>query len=556
MRRPAKINIILMTLLAILCLTIFGQGINHGFTNLDDNLYVSANPELERGLSPSGLRWAFTNRQTNLWMPLTWISYLTDHQFFGPAPAAYHLTNILLHLMNTLLLFLVMGRFTGTLWRAGLVAALFAVHPLHVESVAWVAERKDVLSGFFFLLTVWFYLGYRRRPAIANYFAALFCFILSLMAKPMVVTLPIVLLLLDFWDQPIRRPLKRILLEKIPFLALAAALSVITFLLVQTREIGAPDPIPLSERLSQAVVFYTLYIGKMFWPTNLSVFYPPDSLQFSFSLILVSSMVLAAVMSATWRGRNRHRPVLIGWLWYVVMLLPVAGIVQGGMQLMSDRYFYLPSIGLFIALAWLLAWIAEIPRLRRVVQAVVLSGLLVATVSSIQQTRVWQSSETLYTHALKINAENYLAHMNLGVVLDDAGRSAEALHHLTRAVEIRKDAQHQFNLANALSHLGRNVEAIPFYRGAVRLQPDFPVAHNNLAISLVNTGDWDGAGRHFRIAIDQDPDYAGAHYNLGLVQLNTDRIKEAAECFRRALELAPDHRDAREQLQRLDAVDN
>ena len=564
MVRRALFSLILMTLLAVLCLAVFGQGVRHGFTNLDDNLYVSANPELEQGLSPSGLRWAFTTRRVNLWMPVTWISFLADRQFFGSDPGAYHLSNILLHMLSTLLLYRILHRWAGTLWRAGLVAALFAVHPLHVESVAWVAERKDVLSGFLFLLTIWFYLAYGRRPGFIRYLAALFCFALALMAKPMVVTLPVVLLLIDYWNPRPRRPLRRLLLEKIPFLALSAALAVVTYLLVQTRQIGAPDPTPLAERLGQAAVFYTMYLGKLFWPDRLSVFYPPESLHFPLWRILVSTLALAAVTAAAWlvrrQDRDRLQPVLIGWLWFLVMLLPVANIVEGGMQWMSDRYFYLPSIGLFIAAAWLLAWLAEglgtaSPRLRRLfplVPVVAVAAVLLAAVGSFGRTRLWRSSETLFTHALQVNEEDYLSHMNLGVMLDEAGRSAEALPHLRRAVELRKDALHQFNLANALSHLGLHAEAIPYYRAAVRLQPDFPTAHNNLAISLVNTDDWAGAGEHFQAAVDQDPDYAGANYNLGLVQLREGQATEAAASFRRTLELAPGHRDAREQLQRLE----
>ena len=553
MSRPDKKTLMILILLAVLVVAVFGQGIDHQFTNLDDNRYISDNPELDRGLTWSGLGWAFNNREANLWMPVTWLSFLADYQFFGLKPGAYHLTNILLHLMNTLLLFLVLRRWTGSIVRAGFVAALFAVHPLHVESVSWVAERKDVLSGFFFLMALWFYQGYRRSSAPLNYLAAFFSFALSLMAKPMVVTLPVVLLLMDFFGSSTRQPIRRLLLDKIPFLALSAALSVITYLLVQTRNIGAPDPIPLGERLGQAVVFYTLYLGKMFWPTNLSVFYPPESLHFSSLQIFMSAMLMAVITFAAWRVRKNLGLVLMGWLWYLVMLLPVAGVIQGGMQLMSDRYFYLPSIGLFMAVVWAINRGTEIllatqPLLRRLVPLIGGAVVLVAAVTAFGQARVWQDSETLFSHALAVNEDNYLAHASLGVELDGLGRSAEALPHLVRAVELRKDALYQYNLAVVFSHLERHAEAIPYYRGAVRLQPDYPTAHNNLAISLVYTGDWDGAGEHFRIAVEQDPEFAGAYYNLGLVQVRGGLLAEAKENFRRTLVLDPDHQDAREQL--------
>ena len=554
MPRHLQISVTLMLLLTALCLVVFSQGLQHGFTNLDDNLYVSANPELERGLSSSGLRWAFTTRHGNLWMPVTWVSFLADRQFFGPAPTGFHGTNIFLHLANTLLLYIIMRRLTGTIWRAGLIAALFAVHPLHVESVAWVAERKDVLSGFFFLLAIRFYLGYGPRLTVVRYLAALFCFALALMSKPMAVTLPVVLLLIDFWDPETRRPLKRLLLEKIPFLVLAAALAVVTYQIVQTRDMGAPVPIPLLDRLGQAFVYYGLYLGKMFWPANLSVFYPPEGLQYPAWKILPWMVLLITLTVAAWWRRDRWRPVWIGFLWFLVMLLPVLDVVQGGMQLMSDRYFYLPSIGLFVAVAWLAAHASEWrPFLRRAVPVLAIAAVLVLTVAAHRQTRVWQSSQTLFTHALAVNEANYLAHMNLGKTLDDAGRSAEALPHLRRAVALRPDPLHQVNLADALCHVGRQAESIPFFLAALRNQPVFPTAHNNLGIALAGTGDIAGAGEHFQVAVNQDPDYAEAHFNLGLVRLREGRKAEAAASLRRGLELDPRNAAAREQLRRLSA---
>lgn len=552
MSRPSAQSLVLMVLLAVLCLVVFGQGTRHGFTNLDDDQYVSANPNLEKGLSPTGLRWAFTTRRCNLYMPVTWISYLADRQFFGPGPTGFHRTNILLHLLNTLLLYLILRRLTGSLWRPALVAALFAVHPLHVESVAWVAERKDVLSGFFFLLTIRLYIEYGYRPSVARYLISLLCFVLALLSKPMVVTLPVVLVLIVVWQAPRPRPLRRILLEKIPFLVAAVALSLATYLLVQTRATGAPDPIPFGDRLGQAVVFYTLYLGKMFWPGPLSVSYPPEGLQFRWIQILLGVLLMVTLTAVAWRIRKRFRRPWLGWLWYLVTLLPVAGVVQGGMQLMSDRYFYLPSIGVFVAIVFLAARLADVrPWLHRAVPALAILALVLASVSSYRQTRVWQSSETLFEHALQINPNDYLSHMNLGIVLNEAGRPDEAVAHLEQAVVLRPNALHSFNLANALSHLGRFDEAVPCYRDALRMEVHFPTAHNNLGIALARIGAWTGAAEEFRIAVEQDPDYAGAHYNLGLVRLREARPDEAAASFRRTLELAPDHRDALAQLELL-----
>lgn len=555
MQRTRTVHFAMMILLAGLCAAIFAQTTGFELTNLDDNLYVTDNPALERGLSPAGLRWAFTTRLGNLWMPATWLSYLADHRFFGADPGAFHRTNLLLHLLNTLLVYLLLRRLTGGLWRAALIAALFAAHPLHVESVAWVAERKDVLSGFFFLLSLRLYVAHQARPGALRYLGALLVFALALMAKPMTVTLPVVLLLLDFRDPARRRPLRTILLEKIPFFALSAALSVITYRLVQTRDIGAPDPVPLLERVGQAVAFVALYLGKTFVPLHLSVFYPPEGLHFAWPRILVWAVLLIGLTGAAWQTRRRLGDAWLGWLWFLVMLAPVLGIVQGGMQLMSDRYYYLPSIGLFLAIATLLrALVERRAALRLPVAALAVAAVLAAAWAAHGQTGVWRNGGTLYRHALAVDQDNYLAHANLGVMLDDAGRSGEALPHLRRAVDLRGDPVYRFNLANALSHLGRYAEAVPYYRAALRLQPEFPTAHNNLGIALVNTGDWTAAGDQFRLATQQDPGYAGAWYNLGLVLIREGKREQATAAFARTLRLQPDHAGAAQQMRTIGPV--
>ena len=554
---PPFLLLLLPVLLIALGAAVFTQTLQFGFTNLDDNIYVVDNAALEQGLSADGIRWAFTNREANLWMPVTWLSFLADRQFHGPDARGFHLTNVLLHLASTVLLLLVLRRWTGTLWRAAFVAALFAIHPLHVESVAWVAERKDVLSGFFFLLALQVYLGRGGPLTWPRYAGTLLLFALAMMAKPMTVTLPVVLLLIDFSDPGERRPLMRLLLEKIPFVLLAAAMSVATYLIVQTREIGAPDPIPLFERIGQAIAFYALYLGRMFYPVGLSVFYPPEGLLFEWTRIAVWALLLVSLTGAGWQFRNRLRFVWLGWLWYLAMLLPVVGLVQGGMQLMSDRYFYLPSIGLFVALAWLLdEAVRQRSWLRWPVVALTVAAVLAGAALAHRQTAVWRDSGTLFRHALAVNEENYLAHLNLGVMLDDAGRSLEALPHLRRAVELRRDAVHQFNLANALFKLERTAEAAVHFRGAVKQQPEFPEAHNNLGIALARMGDLSAARSHFETAIEQQPDYAGAWYNLGLVQLRQGQTSAAAASFRRTVQLEPGHLGARQRLDSLQVGGN
>ncbi len=546
---PPILLLLVPLLLIALGAGVFTQTLQFGFTNLDDNVYVADNAALEQGLSAGGIGWAFTNREANLWMPVTWLSFLADEQIHGLDPRGYHLTNLLLHLATVFLLYVLLRGWTGVVWRAALVAALFAIHPLHVESVAWVAERKDVLSGFFFMAALRVYLG-RGGPLTARrYIGTLICFALALMAKPMVVTLPVLLLLIDCSGPGERRPLLRLLLEKIPFLLLAAAMSIVTFLLVQARDIGAPDPIPLFERIGQAIAFYALYLGKMFYPVGLSVFYPPEGLHFEWARIAAWALLLISVTGAAWRLRDRLPMVWMGWLWYLVMLLPVVGLVQGGMQLMSDRYFYLPSIGLFVALAWLLnEAVQQRTWLRWPVVTLAVAAVLAGAALAHRQTAVWRDSGTLFRHALEVNEENYLAHLNLGVMLDDAGRSVEALPHLRRAVELRQDAVHHFNLANVLFKLDRTAEAAVHYRAAVKRQPEFPEAHNNLGIALARMGDLRGAHAHFETAIEQQADYAGAWYNLGLVQLREGKTSAAAASFRRTLELDPGHLGARRRL--------
>lgn len=542
-------------LLALLCLGVFLPAASFEFTNLDDDVYVVRNPALGSGLSAEGLRWAFTTRHGDIWMPATWISFLADHQLGGGGPAAFHSTNIALHVANTLLLFLLLRRLSGALWRPVLVAALFAVHPLHVESVAWVAERKDVLSGFFFLLALLLHTarGAGVPPGRAAALGAIACSAAALMAKPMVVTLPAVLLLLDHWNPGARPPLRRLLVAKLPHLALAAAVAAVTWHLAQVREAGAPAPLAMTVRIAQAIGYVALYLARMARPVDLSVSYPPEGLLFAPAQVALAAIVVAGLSAAAWLGRDRLRAAWLGWLWYVVMLLPVLDLAQGGMQLMADRYFYLPSIGLFIALAWLAGAAAgRRASLRLPVVALAVAAVAALSVLAQRQVLVWRDSRALFTHALQVNEADYLAHLNLGKALEAAGRLPEALPHLQRAAALRPAPLYLVNLADALRKLDRHEEAIPAYREAIRLRPEFPTAHNNLGNSLVAVGDWAGAAGHFEVAVGQDPRYADAACNLALVRLREGRLGEAAAGFRRALELEPGHARAAQMLARLE----
>ena len=568
-------HLIPLALLAGLVLVIFLQALSFDFTNLDDNRYVPENPALQHGLTGQSLGWAFTTSHENLWMPVTWLSFLLDAQLYGISPRGFHATNVVLHLLNTVLLYFLLWRIPGTAsrarWAPLWVAALFAVHPLHVESVAWVAERKDVLSGLFFLLTLHLYVRGGSSPGRPLFWAALAVFALALMSKPMVVTLPVVLLLLDYLGrngEPSRdKSWGRLALEKIPFFAVAVTVSAITYHLVQIRDQGAPVAVPLLERLGQALTYYALYLVKAVAPVSLAAIYPPASVRFGLPVQLACLAALALLTWGAWALRHRARPVPAGWLWFLVMLAPVLDVVQGGMQVMSDRYFYLPSIGLFLALAWLAATVAETRGegpawlkqawLRPAGLAAAVAMVAVFTVMAHAQARVWRDSETLYRHALAVTQGNDKAHGNLGSFLGDQGRYAEALPHLQAAVDLHGgEALYCFNLANTLVQLGRFAEAVPHFRQAVRLQPEFPEAHNNLGIALGRIGQWEEAGRHFALATRQDPGYAAAWYNLGLVQMQAGQGAQAVHSFRQCLRHDPGHQGAARELARLTSGGN
>jgi hypothetical protein len=423
------------------------------FINFDDDVYVWANPEVQNGLTLRGLAWAFTTGHAGNWHPLTWLSHMLDCQLFGVNAGAHHLVNVLFHAANTLLLFGVLKRMTGARWRSALVAALFALHPLHVESVAWVAERKDVLSTCFWLLTLWAYVRYVQKPEIHystaalrpltswNYWLALVFFVCGLMSKPMVVTLPLVLLLLDYWplnrvagcklpaasSDPERSTLLALVWEKVPFLALAGVSCGLT-LWVQQRggAVASVESLPLGLRTGNAVVAYVRYLGHAFWPGGLAVFYPYQA--WSLPTVVGAGVLLAGVTGVVvWRGRS-ERHLLVGWLWYLATLIPVIGLVQVGGQSLADRYTYVPLIGMFVLVAWGMPRSLTQPRLGKLAMIAAASAVLCAcAVLSWVQVHHWRDSETLFRYALKVTTGSAQAHNNLGVALAAQGKLAEAV---------------------------------------------------------------------------------------------------------------------------------
>jgi Tfp pilus assembly protein PilF len=523
------------------------------FINYDDFQYVVENPHVRGGLTLDNARWAFTTGYESNWHPLTWVSHMVDVQVFGLNAGAHHTVNVLFHIANTLLLFLALARFTGVLWPSAVVAALFAWHPLHVESVAWIAERKDVLSTFFALLSLWAYGRYTESNRQRYFFISLLWFATGLMAKPMVVTLPFVFLLFDYW--PLNRsryPFLSLLREKVPFFLLAAASSIVTYAVQQGGGSVAPlARIPLTYRLANASVAYLVYLHKAFWPTNLAFFYPLSPIfrlrQIGAALVLLTAMSITAVYSA------RRRPwVLIGWFWFVGMLVPVIGLVQVGIQSMADRYTYLPLVGIFIILAWSGAEIATVSGFTPKLVAV--AGLALLSVSlfiTSLQVRSWSDSETVFEHAIAVTKDNYIAHQLLGIVPMNRGRISEAQAQYEEVLRIfpnQPDAE--FSLVVIFEQRGQASEAIAHYSRAIEVRPE-AITHYNLGYVLMKTGHSDEAITHFAEAIRLDPQMAEAQNSWASVLATQGRFGEASDHVAAALRIKPDLFEARLNAERI-----
>ena len=550
---------------------VFGQTIQHEFVNYDDDQYVYENPPIARGLTMLGIEWSFTHSHVGNWHPLTSISHMLDCQFYGLWPGGHHLTNVLLHGATAVLLMLVLRRLTGRLWPSALVAALFAVHPLRVESVAWVAERKDVLSGLLFMLTLGAYAGYARRPfSFWRYMLIMALFTLGLMSKPMLVTMPLVLLLFDYWplgrfheypgimetgtvcrtvdesqDHPgpaSRSRFLRPIVEKIPLLALTAASCVAT-LLAQSKALVTSELVPLPTRIVNALVSYAAYLGQTFYPARLAVLYPHHGNDLPIWKIAGAVLLLAGLSVAALVWRRKCPYLLVGWLWYLGTLVPVIGLVQVGSQAMADRYTYLPQIGLLIAVVWGIAHALRSWPYRRwayaVVSCVVLTTLMVC---AYRQTTYWKSNKMLWPRTLACTSCNSLAHLNLGSALQLEGRLDEAIDQLQKALEIQPGYLKALNnLGPALAGRGRVDEAIACYEQALSIDPQYAEAHNNLGVTVLNHGRIDEAIAHFRRALEIKPEYADACNNLATALATQGRIDEAMPIWQRAMDIDPRH---------------
>jgi tetratricopeptide (TPR) repeat protein len=523
--------------LAAITWMVFGQTLGHDFINYDDQNYVYENAKITGGLNLAGIAWAFSHVHAQNWHPLTTISHMLDCQLYGLKAGGHHFTNVLLHTVAVLLLFAVLREMTGALWRSAFVAAVFAIHPLHVESVAWVAERKDVLSAVFFMLGLGAYVRYARAPSIARYLAVAALLALGLMSKPMLVTLPFVLLLLDYWPlkrfapstsvkskakwldwwerQSLRR---RLILEKVPLIALSAISGTVTFL-SQRQALGWTEDLPVSLRFNNAVVTYIAYIWQMLWPAKLAVFYPhPESRVPLWEIILALAVLIAITLTGI--VLRRKRPYFItGWLWYLGMLVPVIGVIQVGWQGRADRYTYLPQIGLYVLVAWAIADLSASWRHQRQIATVGAAILLVAlTWRARNQASFLRNSETLWIHTLAVTSDNDVAENNLGIIFLGRGQVDEAISRFQAAVDLRpENAPAHDNLAKAFLQKGQVADALLHYRKLLEIQPDNAEVHNILGTVLIQQGRVREAIEQWQETLVMQPENVNAKSNLAWV---------------------------------------
>ncbi len=539
---------------------VFGRTLAHDFVNFDDHVYVYENALVVKGFSIEGILAAFTRTHALNWHPLTTLSHMLDCQLYGLNAGGHHLTNLILHTMSVLLLFLVLTQMTGGLWQSAFAAALFAIHPLHVESVAWIAERKDVLSGVFFMLTLAAYARYARAPSTPRYLVVALLFACGLMSKPMLVTLPFVLLLLDYWPlgrfeghkSEARSRLRRLITEKVPLFAMSIGSCIVTFF-TQRQGPNAIDQLPFLWRLNNAFVSYVTYIWQMLWPVRLAVFYPHPNDRLPLIQVTVAIAFLVVVSLLVIHLRRTKPYLLTGWFWYLGMLVPVIGLVQVGEQAHADRYTYLPQIGLYIMTAWSVRdlFLRSTSRVRRVLVGVVAAMIIVSlSARAFSQTSYWKNSETLWSHTLAVTSDNDVAHNNLGFLFLRSGELDKAISEFQAALDIRsKNPQTHYNLGAALiqNNLGNAFarkqlwdEAIDHLQEAERLRPDYADAYFNLGSVLFQQGRIDQAIAQWRKALAIRPSDAEAHRNVANALRKQGNIKAAIAEYEQALNITPE----------------
>jgi hypothetical protein len=511
---------------------VYWQVGDHEFLNLDDNDYVTENSHVVTGITGSNILWAFSSTEAANWHPITWLSHMADAQIYGMNPRGHHLTNLIIHISSTVLLFLLLFRLTGSRWQSSFVAALFALHPLHVESVAWVAERKDLLSAFFWFLTLFLYSSYvtKRKPVF--YISSLISFVLGLMSKPMLVTIPIVMLLIDLWplnryslkeQEPVRRQLlscatqlKALVQEKILFFACSIFSAVITiYAQHKGGAISGFEATPFRLRVENAIVSYVEYIAKTIWPHDLAVYYPLPSSIPLWQIICSLLILLLVSVAVIWFGRQ-HPFLPVGWFWFIITLLPVIGLIQVGSQAMADRYTYIPHIGLFIIVAW------GIPVLTKKLQyqqgiIALLAGVVIFSSAALtwRQLGYWRDDVSLYQRDLDVTTDNYIMHNHLGIIYRYKGELDSAIRE---------------------------------YKMALAIEPNYPETHNNLGLALAGTGNRDAALKEFQIAIALNPNYSQAHNNLGVTLAGMGNLDAAIREYQAAITINPNDSDARDNM--------
>src|SRR5215472_184454 len=525
--------------LLVAVFAVYAQVGTHAFINFDDPIYVTENSQVLAGLTLNGVIWAFTTFHDSNWLPLTWLSHMLDVQLFGLHSGWHHLTNISLHALSTLLLFVALRRMTGARWPSAYVALIFAIHPLHVESVAWIAERKDVLSALFWMLTLLAYSNYLARPTRARYLLTLLIFILGLMSKPMLVTLPVVLILLDLW--PLSRGLH--IVEKVPFLVASLASSIVSYVAhLRGGAVATLEVIPLTSRIENALITYVVYILKTFWPTHLAIFYPYP-LQSIVVPAILSAIALAIITVLVVLVYKQRTYLAIGWSWYLVTLLPVIGIIQTGSQARADRYTYIPMIGLTIAFVWGTAELLKPwPRVKIVLAAAAAVVLITLTCF---QAATWRDDNSVYRHAIAAVPENYIAYYGLASALVTQGQTDDAVIQLRDAVRARPYyVPARAELGQLLASQGHTKEALQELETAIRLRPDDPIAHYRLGSVLGSLGRANDAAAEFAETVRHQPNNPDAHYNLAIALAQQDHVPDAAREFAATLGLRPDDADA------------
>jgi len=587
MRRESVVYLFLTIVIA----TVYYQVPGLDFVNLDDGIYVAENTHVQAGLTLDSLTWAFSLNDSSYWHPITWLSHMLDCQLFGLNPGMHHLVNLIIHLANSFLLLLILKRTTGSLWQSSLVAAMFALHPLNVESVAWVASRKNVLSTLFLMLTLWTYVRYTQGPTMGKYLLVLLSFVLGLMTKPMLVTVPFLLLVLDYW--PLGRfpagrwgycgnsegtastmtvsgteHSSRLVLEKVPLLIFSMLSIYVTSLAAKLSGTMIPtEAVPMNLRIANGLVSYVAYVAKMAWPKDLAIFYPYPAVVPLWHAV-AAACVLTAVSAFIFRGWRKTPYLVTGWLWYLGTLVPVIGLKQVGLwPAMADRFAYVPLIGIFIIIAWGSPPLVAGLRYRRIFLTLAAGTVLsVFMILTWIQLHYWKNSSALFQHALRVTSNNHLAHNNLGNVLARQGKTEEAIGHFARALQMRPYFPNAHNnLGKALARQGKTEEAIGHYLKALQLKPNLPEAHNNLTKALQLKPDFAGAHNnlgniferqgktnealyHYSMAIQLNPDFGDAYFNFGTLLAQQGKSREAIAQFSQALQVEPDFAEAHNSL--------